>query len=118
MATPRASEVALFFARRFLDIEDFEVHATDLVPEGVAPRGADGRVQGRRKRVCPSPRHQRGGTGSHLKTLRYGIEIETVGLNRERLARAVHWPALQARRISGLNIPKKLPPASPLGEQD
>lgn len=33
--------------------------------------------------------NQRGGTGSHLKTLRYGIEIETVGLNRERLARAI-----------------------------
>ena len=32
---------------------------------------------------------ERGGTGSHLKTLRYGIEIETVGLNRERLARAI-----------------------------
>lgn len=30
MGTPRSSEVALSIARRFLDIEDFEVDATDL----------------------------------------------------------------------------------------
>lgn len=30
MGTPRTSEVALSIARRFLDIEDFEVDATDL----------------------------------------------------------------------------------------
>lgn len=30
MGTPRTSEVALSVARRFLDIEDFEVDATDL----------------------------------------------------------------------------------------
>ena len=30
MGMPRSSEVALFIARRFLDIEDFEVDATDL----------------------------------------------------------------------------------------
>ncbi len=30
MAAPRSSEVALSIARRFLDVEDFEVDATDL----------------------------------------------------------------------------------------
>lgn len=30
MATPGTSEVALSIARRFLDVEDFEVDATDL----------------------------------------------------------------------------------------
>lgn len=30
MAAPRSSEIALSIARRFLDIEDFEVDATDL----------------------------------------------------------------------------------------
>ena len=30
MGTPRTSEVALSVARRFLDIEDFEVDSTDL----------------------------------------------------------------------------------------
>ena len=30
MAAPRSSEIALSIARRFLDIEDFEVDPTDL----------------------------------------------------------------------------------------
>ena len=30
MAAPRSSEIALSIARRFFDVEDFEVDATDL----------------------------------------------------------------------------------------